>query len=87
MLDIALLIAPIFLIILLGTLLRRYLVDDDDVWSQVNKLAYWVLFPCLLFNKTSVIDFAGIAFGPLAITVLVFQPPFYFLIYSLEFLG
>ena len=28
-------------------------------------------FPCLLFNKTSVIDFAGIAFGPLAITVLV----------------
>tara|TARA_R110002096_G_scaffold309403_2_gene503943 strand:- start:43576 stop:44430 length:855 start_codon:yes stop_codon:yes gene_type:complete len=46
-------------------------VDDDDVWSQVNKLAYWVLFPCLLFNKTSVIDFAGIAFGPLAITVLV----------------
>ncbi len=71
MLDITLLIAPIFLIILLGTLLRRYLVDDDDVWSQVNKLAYWVLFPCLLFNKTSVIDFAGIAFGPLAITVLV----------------
>ena len=71
MLDITLLIAPIFLIILLGALLRRYLIDDDDVWNQVNKLAYWVLFPCLLFNKTSVIDFAGIAFGPLTLTVLV----------------
>lgn len=71
MLDITLLIAPIFLIILLGAFLRRFLINDDDVWHQINKLAYWVLFPCLLFNKTSVIDFTGVAFGPLTITVLV----------------
>ena len=70
MLDLTLLIAPIFLIILLGNILRQFLITDDDVWNQINKLAYWVLFPCLLFNKTSVIDFSGLAIGPLSITVL-----------------
>lgn len=71
MADLTLLIAPIFLIILLGTILKRYLIADDEVWSGLNKLAYWVLFPCLLFNKTSMIDFSGIAFGTLTVTVLV----------------
>lgn len=71
MADLTLLIAPIFLIILLGAMLRRYLISDDEVWNGINKLAYWVLFPCLLFNKTSLIDFSGIAFGSLSITVLV----------------
>ncbi|MBT5072802.1 MAG: AEC family transporter [Kordiimonadaceae bacterium] len=70
MMDLTLLIAPIFLIILLGNILRRILIVDDDVWDYINKMAYWVLFPCLLFNKTSVIDFADFDLGPLSITVV-----------------
>lgn len=57
MMDLTLLIAPIFLIILLGTLLKWVLIKDEEVWHQVNKLTYWVLFPALLFNKTALIDF------------------------------
>lgn len=58
MMDLTLLIAPIFLVILLGLLLKRLLIKNEDVWHQINKLTYWVLFPALLFNKTAVIDFA-----------------------------
>lgn len=70
MLELTLSVAPIFLIILLGGVLRRVLITDDDAWNYINKLAYWVLFPCLLFNKTSVINFADFDILPLAITVI-----------------
>lgn len=70
MIELTLLIAPIFLIILLGVILKRILITCDGVWNFVNKLAYWVLFPCLLFNKTSVIDFENFNIGPLSITVI-----------------
>ncbi len=70
MIDLIFLIAPIFMIILLGKLVKQHLVTEDTVWQHINKLAYWVLFPCLLFNKTSVINFENFAFGPLSITVI-----------------
>ena len=62
MLDLAVLIAPIFLIILLGRVLRISLIQDDHIWFKVNSLSYWVLFPSLLFNKTSVIDLGAFSF-------------------------
>lgn len=62
MLNLSVLIAPIFLIILLGRILRITLIRDDDIWFKVNSLSYWVLFPCLLFNKTSVIDLGAFSF-------------------------
>ncbi|MCB2090915.1 MAG: AEC family transporter [Alphaproteobacteria bacterium] len=70
MLNLTLLITPIFLIILTGYLLKQYLISDDDVWNNINRLAYWVLFPCLLFNKTSVINFSEFSFGPLSIALI-----------------
>ncbi len=70
MISLVLLITPIFLVILLGSLLRQYMIKEDEVWENLNKLAYWVLFPCLLFNKTSVIDLSSFAFPPLAITLI-----------------
>lgn len=62
MLNLAVLIAPIFLIILLGRILRISLIRDDDIWFKINSLSYWVLFPSLLFNKTSVIDLTAFSF-------------------------
>jgi predicted permease len=62
MLDLAVLIAPIFLIILLGRILRITLIQEDNIWFKVNSLSYWVLFPSLLFNKTSVIDLDAFSF-------------------------
>ncbi|MBK7900091.1 MAG: AEC family transporter [Azonexus sp.] len=46
----ALLLAPDFALILLGTLLRRFMHLGDVFWGGVEKLVYFVLFPALLIH-------------------------------------
>ena len=62
-------IAPIFLLIVLGHLLRRGGIPSLEFWNLNDKLVYWVLFPCLLFNKIATIDFSGVHLGGLAVAV------------------
>lgn len=45
-----LLLLPDFSLILLGVLLRRWLVTDVSFWTGVEKIVYFVLFPALLFR-------------------------------------
>ena len=49
-------IAPIFLMIVLGHVLRRGGIPNVDFWNMNDKLVYWVLMPALLFYKTSTIE-------------------------------
>lgn len=56
MLPILYAIAPIFVLIVLGHVLRRNGIPNVDFWNMNDKLVYWVLFPCLLFSKTSTMD-------------------------------
>lgn len=44
-----LLIAPDFLLIVLGLLLCRFTPLDQRVWDAAERLVYYFLFPCLLF--------------------------------------
>jgi len=46
-------IVPIFVVLVLGNLLRRNSVPSMEYWEYADKLVYWVLFPSLLFYKTS----------------------------------
>ncbi|UUX51399.1 AEC family transporter [Nisaea acidiphila] len=62
-------IAPIFLLIVLGHLLRRGGIPSFEFWNLNDKLVYWVLFPCLLFNKIATLDFSGGELGELAVAV------------------
>lgn len=66
----ALLLLPDFALILLGSLLRRWLRLGDHFWSGLEKLIYVVLFPALLFGTLARtrIDFAAAA--PLVATGL-----------------
>lgn len=41
-------LAPVFLIIALGAVLRRILLKDPAHWAALEKLTYFVLFPALL---------------------------------------
>jgi len=78
-------IAPIFILVLLGHLLRRVGLLKEDFWTQSAKLGYWVLLPALLFYKISTADidlgmmapFAGILAGSFfaagAVTLVVTQ--------------
>ena len=51
MLTHALLLLPDFLLIVVGFLVCRYTALDRKVWSGVERLVYWMLFPVLLFTS------------------------------------
>ena len=70
MLSILWSILPIFALIVLGNLLRRGGIPSVTFWNMNDKLVYWVLFPSLLFYKTSTTELSGSFLGPLAATIL-----------------
>lgn len=51
--NVILVIAPIFALILLGYALRRIMHLREDFWPQLDKLIYYVFFPALLFHSLS----------------------------------
>lgn len=53
MIDYLIAIAPIFVLIILGHLLRRGGIPDVGFWNMNDRLVFWVLLPCLLFYKTA----------------------------------
>lgn len=63
-------IAPVFLIIVLGYLLRRGGIPNVEFWNLNDKLVYWVLMPCLLFHKTSTLEISFDLIGSYAVVIL-----------------
>lgn len=53
-------ILPIFLVIVLGNLLRRTPLVSDAGWLGVEQVGYWVLYPTLLFYSILHADFTGL---------------------------
>lgn len=70
MLDIIWTIAPIFLLIVLGNLLRRNGIPSVEFWNLNDKIVYWVLFPALLFHTTSTLQLSSGMFGSYAVIIL-----------------
>ncbi len=66
---------PIFLVILSGYAFRRFHFPGDEFWSYAEKITYFVLFPCLLFQKTATAPIESHQFiqmaAALSISVLV----------------
>ena len=58
-LQIFLLISPVFILIILGHILRRIGVPDTSFWDVNDKLVYWVLIPALLFHHISQISLSS----------------------------
>lgn len=59
---------PVFLLVILGTLLKRWRKIDDGLWAGLEQLGFYVLFPALLFSTLSQADFGGMAAATLAAT-------------------
>ena len=57
--QIFLLISPVFLLIILGNILRRIRVPDISFWEVNDKLCYWVLIPALLFHFISQVNLSS----------------------------
>ncbi|GAB4228574.1 MAG: AEC family transporter [Kiloniellaceae bacterium] len=70
MLHILLSIAPIFILIVLGHLLRRGGIPSFEFWNLNDKLVYWVLMPALLFHKTSTLELQPSVVGAYAVVIL-----------------
>ncbi|MFD1327053.1 AEC family transporter [Mycoplana ramosa] len=59
---------PVFLLVILGTLLKRWRKIDDGLWLGLEQLGFYVLFPALLFSTLAQADFGGMAAATLAVT-------------------
>ena len=70
MIEIVYAIAAVFVLILLGVWLRIHHIPSEEYWSNADKLVYWVLFPALLFHKTSTVDITQELVQPI-FTVLI----------------
>ncbi len=66
-------ILPIFLLILLGTAMRRWFGLSQDFWPQLDRLIYYIFFPALLFSSLShfQIDFG--AATPMLIVAMLYM--------------
>lgn len=70
--TIALIILPIFALILLGWGIRHWAGLQDSFWRDLERLIYFVFFPALLFHSLS---HARIDFGaalPMLLTGILF---------------
>ena len=70
MLTTLLAIAPIFILIIMGHLLRRGGIPSIEFWNMNDRLVYWVLIPSLLFYKMSTMDVPSSMIGDYAIVIL-----------------
>jgi predicted permease len=59
-------LAPVFLLIALGSLLRARAFPGDQFWPAAERLVYFVLFPALLFLTTAAADLDALDLLPLA---------------------
>jgi len=68
--EIFLLISPVFILIILGNLLRRIGVPELSFWHVSDKLIYWVLIPALLFHHVSQITLSSTMLANYAVVIL-----------------
>lgn len=67
MVDIALALAPIFILIVIGHLLKRWNFLTEPFWASAEKLTYYVTFPPLLAYSLAKADLGGLAWEAVAI--------------------
>ena len=70
MVEVLFAISPVFLLIVLGHLLRRGGIPNVEFWNLNDKLVYWVLMPALIFHKTSTNTFSADLVGSYATVVM-----------------
>ena len=63
-------LAPVFLLIALGWLLRARGFPGDAFWPGAERLVYWVLFPPLLLLTTAGSDLTGLRTLPIALALI-----------------
>ena len=80
MIDVFLSVAPIFLLIIIGFLLKKTVVNKDSFWEISSDITYRLLMPSMLFYQissnqisTSVFSQYALVILPAAFTVIIFS--------------
>lgn len=60
---------PPFGLLLLGALLRRHLLRDEQIWAGIERLVFWVLMPALLCSAIAAVDLATLPIGGMAAAI------------------
>ncbi|WP_404414996.1 AEC family transporter [Marinospirillum sp.] len=53
-------LGPVFMVLLLGLLLKRLTFPTAEFWPQLERLVYFFLFPAMLVSRLAVADFADL---------------------------
>ena len=64
-------IVPVFLLIVLGAVLKRVDWPGDGFWSPAERLTYFILFPALLFRGLATADLRAVPIEPIAGVLVV----------------
>ncbi|WP_025897430.1 AEC family transporter [Sneathiella glossodoripedis] len=68
--SISLSIVPIFLLLILGYIFRRKAFPGESFWGNADKVTYWILFPALLFYRTTTAPLGGEIVGSYTFALL-----------------
>lgn len=63
-------LGPLFLLILLGALLRWQRQPDGDFWPRLERLVYFLLFPAMLVSTLATADMTAVPVTRLALVLL-----------------
>jgi predicted permease len=63
-------ILPVFLVVILGALLKRAPWLPVPMWEGLEKLGYYILFPALLFTTLSTANFGSLPAGKITVAAL-----------------
>ena len=85
MIQILAALIPVFALIAAGAALHHAHFIDDASWRAVERVTYFVLFPCFLFNAIAIADFAGQPVGRLALLLAGAIIAMAALVYVLQF--
>ncbi|EKF58536.1 Membrane transport protein [Agrobacterium albertimagni AOL15] len=64
-------ILPIFLLVILGVVLKRTTLINESFWSGLEQFGYFVLFPALLFQTLSTTNFSALDSGSVGLVSLL----------------
>ncbi|BDU60494.1 permease [Candidatus Rickettsia kotlanii] len=62
---------PIFLITLLGSIIKNKWLTSEEFWRGIEKLSYFVLFPAMLFNYVSTADLSVTSIIKLVVALVI----------------
>ncbi|HKM15196.1 MAG TPA: AEC family transporter [Marinospirillum sp.] len=64
-------LGPVFMVILIGALLKKIRFPSIEFWPQLERLVYYFLFPAMLATRLALADFSGVAVGRVLLAVFL----------------